>query len=185
MLVSHEHAAIFIHPPKTAGTAVRDVLQDDFGFRLIPEPLPWGIHSYQVPEQYAAFKIFGTIRNPYSRWVSWYEHIVRKSDHYLHQEMAVPIEFAEFTRTLLANGPAADLVPMSVMLKGAVAVVRQECLSDDFATMWFVPNRITMPVVNEFPHKPWREYYDSDLAALVATRYEKDFDCYGYQPVLD
>jgi hypothetical protein len=187
MLISHEHRAIYIHPPKTGGYTLRSALSSRFGFKPIPEYPAADWHCWKIPSGYEGFRAFGTVRNPYARWVSWYAHTMATTVDHPVRKIVEPIlddwgkcTFAAFTEYLLSGSVKNDLLPCAVMLARDVVILRQENLAEDFAKLWFTDGRAELPFINSHRHPPWQECYTPATKQLVERYYEKDFDAYGY-----
>lgn len=184
MLVNHERGMIFIHPPKTGGGSVRTVLQQSFGFRHVPEIQAEDWHCWQVPAPYAGFKVFGTIRNPYARFLSWYAHLMARHDNPSRGKLAGHLDewgrcdFATFAKVMLAEGAPVDFRPLSTMLAGAAFVLRQEQLAKDFAQEF---GEVSLPTeINKYSHPAWQSCYTPEVVDLVRMNYSDDFERYGY-----
>jgi hypothetical protein len=186
MLVCSEHRLLFIHPPKTGGGSLRAALQH-CGFVRPPEVPASDWHCWKVPAAYASWTVFGTIRNPYARFASWYAHVMGEPRHPSRAHLAGYLDaaglcdFTTFVQVTLDKGCPADFQPLVVMLRNARFLLRQERLAEEFTRLPFVRPNLALPGgINAFPHPPWRGCYTAQTAALVRDRYAGDFWSYGY-----
>jgi len=134
---------------------------------------------------------FAFVRNPWDLQVSSYHHIRRERPHL----MAHIADFPEFIRWKLdPQRPYQYHVDTSIGLQsdylkdlhGNVIVDfvgRYESLHEDFEA---VCRHIGVKGI-ELPHKrkatdrkPYREYYDDELAELVANYFKADIELFGY-----
>jgi len=199
MLFSDQYRFIFVHVQKTGGSSVTKALED-----VIPDALrrPHGKlsggmnkHIFAVnlqPKFYSSewrgyFK-FAFVRNPWSRLVSWYNmcrsrpgknRFMRKShwqidsfEHFLTNVggRSQRLLYEQVDYLLDARGrPLLDYVG------------RFERLNEDFA---YICRRLgiaaELPHANPGPVVDYRAYYNDRTRQLVADRYRRDLDYFGY-----
>ncbi len=135
---------------------------------------------------------FAFVRNPWDLQVSSYHHIRRERPHIIEHINT----FDEFLRWKLdpdrpyqyhidtLSKPQSDYI---VDLRGNVIVDflgRHETLEADFAEacrrIGIKTPALPHKRKSSNRHRDYREYYDDDLAALVADRFKQDVDMFGY-----
>jgi hypothetical protein len=78
MVYNSRYGFLFIHIQKNAGTAITKSLMQIEGSEFIaPAHLRFQDLTFKIPKPF----IFTSIRNPWSRLVSWYEMMKRKGNH--------------------------------------------------------------------------------------------------------
>jgi len=136
---------------------------------------------------------FTFIRNPWDIQVSSYYHTMREMPDLVKEHQFE--NFGDFLRwSLDPERPYEhwfeqlnqNMIDYMVNLDGGLLidyVGRFECLEDDWGE---ICNRIGIPI-RELPKKrisqgrgDYREYYDDELAALVANHYHRDIEAFGY-----
>ncbi len=100
---------IFLHIPKAGGTTFNDILKREFRFKkiyslkyndvedfkklssdkhkkisLLKGHFPFGLHSYFENPHYVTF-----LRNPISRFISYYNYLLKTPRHYLYERVAL------------------------------------------------------------------------------------------------
>lgn len=184
MVYSDEHRFVYLSPPKTGSTSVTEVLVKRFGGKFHGDR-----HGSVVPKKMRDYFTFATIRNPYHRAISGYQHITKKlkslplSDCWGRFHLISMTEF--FNNTFEINGDVSvahwtkqfkvDKRPPRVDV-----FVRMETLEEDFCRLPFVKIPITMPRLNV---SSWHSLPLSLLRKIcwsVALQYKADFQVYGY-----
>ena len=142
-------------------------------------------------ERWEAAFSFAFVRNPWDRLVSWYEMaIARPSNDFHRQVVETTDSFADFV-TGCTGGLAAKTTFNQVDYidgpggEGEIVdfVGRFESLERDFAA---VGRRLGLPPEaglgheNRTRHRPYRDYYDDETRAIVAERFARDIDRFGY-----
>jgi hypothetical protein len=111
VLVSEEHKFVYFAPKKTGSTSVRTLLQEHFGaeiWRDYPEPDfkdteispdwrspgPDWKHVCHMPERFADYFKFATVRNPFSLEKSRYRHDMR------HEYLSPNTTFTQFLKRI-------------------------------------------------------------------------------------
>ena len=63
---------VFVHFPRTGGTFITDVIT-----RFFPSAREIGYHLPRslLPNEYCRLPVFGSVRNPWEFYVSWYHHV--------------------------------------------------------------------------------------------------------------
>lgn len=183
---------IFVHPPKCAGTSIRQILRDEqLDFESFGEfcndkhtghwlAQQW-IDQYKQQSQFNRddFYIVGMCRNPFDRVVSFYWHIVTHRDydksfeHYVQNDIDQLISFERFFH--YNNEFVLD------------DVIRHEQLWTDFEKVAIKLN------ITDYPHhhidhdtkRPskvsYRDYYTDETIAIVKQKYKWDIEFFGYQ----
>jgi hypothetical protein len=135
---------------------------------------------------------FGFVRNPWDRLVSWYS-MCRQERHrrsrfmaYVHDHIATFTEFVE--RAEADPVLAKTAVPQLEYLEGERRVIlvnfvgRYESLDEDLGA---VADRLgvvlSLPLVNTSRHPHYRQMYTASTRDLVARRFARDIEKFGYE----
>ena len=136
---------------------------------------------------------FGLTRNPYSWAVSWYSFWFkwkggksRRRPSKRHWWKIKNMNFAEFVRyEEFANTPTTT--DMFFCHKTGNKLVdfigKVENLQQDFNIICDnigIPHQ-TLPHQNKSKHKHYTEYYDEETKQIVAEKYKKDIEYFGYE----
>ncbi|MBT8076931.1 MAG: sulfotransferase family protein [Gammaproteobacteria bacterium] len=205
MIVSHKHRFIFFAVPKTGTHAIREALrphlhEDDweqqvlFGQQALPIPeiarLRHGHISVQQirphfdADRWTGYFKFGFVRNPFDRFVSICFFLQRDNSDFAHSArrfMKLAINRQRFRQRVLAL-PQYRLLTDADARVGLDFVGRYESLQESYdkiCAFLGIPST-PLPRKNPSKHKPWREYYDEELAASVRDFYEMDLRLFGY-----
>ena len=194
-MISHKHKCIFIHIPKTGGMSIEQALGKDpkklhaKGWKIKHgTPLEW-----KNPKFWDKYFTFTVVRNPWDRVISAY---------FFDLKMLHKSAFHKDRRSLiekLQNKPARGFIhyaknhlsisdaiyrPQSNWFKNKFDYVcKYENLQEDFD---IVCNKIGMPRrklphKNRSRHKHYTEYYNDEARAIVAKKYAKDIERFGYE----
>ena len=204
-MVSHKHKFIFVHAPKTAGNSIQNLLQnysediiviskkqathnakgkshlDRFGIRSSDKKLK--IHKHTTLNKYyntwrkkygsiEDFFKFGVTRNPWDRAISYYFWKGYKSfDKKRFVNSLPPRSCGDYFYVKKYNDYKVDYV------------IRYENLQEDFNVVCDkigIP-RQQLPHKNKSKHKHYTEYYDDETKQIVAEKYAKDIEYFGYE----
>lgn len=181
-MISHKHKFIFVHVPKTAGTSIKNAMNGYYD--ELHNPYHSGIFrikttlSDQIFQSY--FK-FGTMRNPWDREVSRYAFIKKYKNHDRHA--CVLNGFKDYLLKFNEMG----LVNYNLLkIHGNIGVdyiMKFENLQQDFNIVCDkigIPRK-KIPHDNQTNHKRYIEYYDDETRELVAQKYAKDIEYFGYK----
>ena len=207
-MIDHEHKFIFIHIPKTGGTSIEqffkpDILPDvrnyDCFYGWDKKHKFWRQHAtmQQINDLYekdlTGYFKFGFVRNPWSRALS---------DFIWMTEVHTPFIKGSFVDYLLLRNNFKrimikqrrkyrmdHIIPQSDFLFDADGnllvdfIGRFENLQEDFNTICDkigIP-RQKLPHKNKSKHKHYTEYYDDETRSIVAEKYAKDIEYFGYK----
>jgi|19_taG_2_1085344.scaffolds.fasta_scaffold00733_9 hypothetical protein len=187
-MIIHKHKFVFIHIPKCAGTSIENFFIDSLNLKR-KDHVYWDDNKNQwaqhftireLPELEGYFK-FAFVRNPWDRVVS--ACMYRQSDinDFLLNDYVKDIDGKK--------DPARHqmsqydfLVDKNGKLK-VDFVGRFENLQTDFD---FVCDKLgiskhQLPHSNKTRHKHYSEYYSGDTKKMVAKRYARDIEYFGYE----
>jgi hypothetical protein len=196
-MISHDLRCIFVHIQKTGGSSVRQALrmaQHDLHKHRLARELRVG---YGETYWHSYFK-FAFVRNPWDRLVSWWRMI--------EQNAAARRPMNGFQRFILSRASTfeqflwncdeeyhdrdgskwifrnqmdyiSDASGITVDFVG-----RFERLQTDFA---MISSRLGLPSlriphVNSSAHQHYSEYYSAAAERLVAARFARDIETFGY-----
>ena len=191
-MISHERKFIFIHVPKTAGCSIISQLGNPKGGR---HP-SWGHRrlssTLENNSECAGYLKFTFVRNPWDRAVSAFHYMQKggahnKWDNKDHKKyFNKPQSFQEFIKSDNFNTVVINqqhFKAMTYYLDGGFDFIgRFENLQGDFDTMCDkigMPKQ-TLPHKNKSNHKHFTEYYDNETKQIVAEKYAKDIEVFGY-----
>lgn len=144
-----------------------------------------------VPSDYASYYKWATVRNPWDRAVSAYRDKVKSRYPKLREFWG--LSFKGFVRKLYDkninsyNGRICDghIRPLHLLMP--VSDMDYICRIENFQTDFNqLCNNIGMPQ-RELPHrnkskrKPYVEYYDDEAREMIAQKYAKDIQLFGYE----
>lgn len=205
MLISDALGCVFVHVQKTGGESVeRSLLEaDPAAIVELPGVPAWDdplkrrhlfaadLREHLGAERWAESFSFAFVRNPWERLVSWYEMAVTRPTNDFHRHViATTGSFAEFA-TSCTTGLAAKTTFNQVDYvdgpggEGQIVdfVGRFESLPEDWAE---VRDRLGLPPEplghdNRTEHRPYRELYDDATREIVAERFARDVERFGYE----
>lgn len=201
-MICKKRKLIFIHIPKTGGTSVdfffKGSMQNHSCLKDYENYL-----STEVMEQY--FK-FTTVRNPFDLLVSSYNMVVKRIQqkhlHTLKQFGHSVFSFEEYLKDKIQNYIVGtepfistnfshsmfnqnqiDWIKNSQGRINIDYIMKFENLQQDFD---IVCDKIGAPRnklkhINKINHKHYSEYYDDKTRKIVAERYAKDIEHFGYK----
>lgn len=188
-MINEDRRAIFVHIQKTAGSSIGSA----FDGRFVA-----GEKHFRADQLKALYGV----RNPWDRLVSWWSMIDaqrqafdrgQRFNNFQDYILKTARTFEEFLTRAIRDIP--DLDGQKSILRNQIDylvdeqgrlivdfVGRFETLENDFQT---VCRRIfggprKLPHVNTSAHAAYQEHYTDDLAALVAQRFARDVQLFGY-----
>ena len=199
-MISHKHKFIFIHIPKAAGSSITNALRIPVdGHHPLSKILKNNIHSiYENRRNCDKYFKFCFVRNPWDRAVSAFEYMRKggegrnNKDDYrdFKKYFSNPQSFQEFIKSDTFNevlrGNQQHFTPMTYYIDGSVDFIGKfENLQEDFDTICDkigIPKQ-KLPHRNKTKHKHYTEYYDEETKQIVAEKYAKDIEYFGYDKV--
>lgn len=210
-MISHKYKFVFIHVPKTAGSSIEAVLQKEADCKKIEEsfedvslktcpfcPPRWCVKHkpfYLLNEEIKKYYSFGFVRNPWDLMVSSF-HWWLKSKHpgwvrHGMQNLLKEVNFGNFIRSdmkhYLNQMDHKNYGQLFWLQDAGCAEVdfvgRFENIQEDFNTVCdeIGIEQQTLPHKNKSKHKHYTEYYDDETRQIVAEKYAKDIEYFGYK----
>ena len=209
MRISHKHKFVFIAVTKTASSSIRSAIYNfvnlsptDFGEDVTPHITSVDLKKKFIEKgwDWDEYFKFVFVRNPWDRIVSQFEykrkyietHIVdqlKKGDRKYNFTQKL-LNFRGFLDHLVMTNENKDLYLKQVdwifdkNKKNLVDFVgRFENLQEDFNIVCDkigIPHR-QLPHQNKTHHKHYTEYYDDETRSIVAEKYAKDIEYFGYE----
>lgn len=170
MIVSHQHKFVYFAPVKTASTSIHKALADfDIQIYHTHSKEKWARHQMWFPQELWGYFTFVSVRNPYDRFLSMYNH------------------FSEDNETIkdysINNDPRKSSIFDEVFSKSIPinAIIRVETLEQDINNLPFVRNKIVIPKENVSYKK--ENYLTDEIIDFVNKRYHLDFLFLGYKKI--
>ena len=185
-MISHKHKCIFIHIPSTSGTSIEkvfnepvDEITDDTSKKHWNASKTYEFVGETVWNDYFKFTI---VRNPWDWVVSHYlkaEPHFSKSNvytgksliYFLRHFKSAPWEFGECMSDYLDYGELDSIVRLEN---------RKEDLKHISEKLGFDVDQDIRKRVNS-KRKHYIEYYDDESRDMVAEKYAKDIEMFGYE----
>lgn len=175
----HDLKATFIHCQKTAGSAIRQTLAAHSPNHSAPGPsLHYSAleHRAADPRAFAAYWSFAIVRNPWARWVSWFNQVTETREKYA----------GDFRAYVLDHGfPCSPQVEKVTDPDGNVIVDyigHFTALPDAWRT---ITERLNLPakplpIVNRKAHPHYTTYYTPELVDIVGQLSAADIFHWGF-----
>lgn len=175
-----EEKVIFFHNPKTAGSSINLWFTTNIPGSRHVEPQ----HIMPRYIDHAGYWTFCVVRNPWDRWVSWWNHWKTLGDR-------IDASFEEYTLKYynneyagLTGGQYSYLSPQVAFSDYSDCVLRYENLSNDFRMIQEKLNcYATLPMRNVGENRlPYQQYYTSnELIETIGNFCAKDIEKFGYK----
>jgi len=174
-MINHEYKVLFIHVIKTGGVSIATALnmeqkQNHSRASKIKKEVGESVWNYYCK--------FSFVRNPFDKIVSQY--------HYNRSEFGFQNStFKEYVKAWNA-GKKISAYPQYQRFyinEKLDFIGRFENLQEDFDTLCDkigVPHQ-KLPHENKTNHKHYTEYYDDETREIVAEKYAKDIEYFGYK----
>lgn len=198
-MVSLKHKFIYIHIPKCAGTTIEGYLKDDsciLTSKSFPHILKLDYpgtplnhltlddieNSKILHPNFTKFYSFTFSRNPFDRLVSEYFYM-------RHKVKSVPSNDIKGGLIFLSSKSEIGIMGNHCLHQhkfindGINFIGRFENLQNDFNIVCDkigIPQQ-ELPYKNKSPHKHYTEYYDDETREIVAEKYAKDIEYFGYK----
>jgi hypothetical protein len=201
-MISEKYQATFIHIPKTGGSTISSALSQNT-FKYLPErinkhkcsaldPHEWTIkHSriHELDTRYQNFYCFTFVRNPWDLMVSSYSWWTQKTSLISRKKYGKLLKQLGFKSFIISNSSYINECyhkneGQLYWLNDTIDFVGKfENLQQDFNTICDkigIPHQ-QLPHKNKSKHKHYTEYYDDETREIVAERYAKDIESFGYK----
>ena len=194
IMISHKYKCIFVHIRKTGGNSISSFLKEHDGnaeYAVHPQhnlhaPLNWYESKYgeQIYNNYFKFTI---VRNPWDLRVSfkkWCANTGGRLGKYARQ-----LSFSDWIKRYSVrynpNKTGVGMTQLSYLnpIENVDFIGRFENLQEDFNIICDkigIPQQ-QLPHENATQHKHYTEYYDDETKSIVAKKYAKDIEYFGYE----
>ena len=193
-MIIDEHKFIFVHLRKTGGTSVQDFFTGDSDVSKEPGNKHFEPKDYyrDSPKKWNDYFKFSFVRNPFCFLVSYYNFRMRMMNGELGRvELFMNEEyknscFEEWIKERFFGDPRIrpQVEQLSINNKIAVDFIgRFENLQEDFNIVCDkigIPQQ-QLPHKNKTKHKHYIEYYNEETRGIVAEKYAKDIEYFGYE----
>lgn len=179
-MISRSHKFLFIQIPKTATSSIHSVLDPhmDYDYSKISRHAKYSEVAEFYPESKNYFK-FSFVRNPWDRLLSFY--LFKKTDRSTHQ---IPKDMSLKNFTLTISGQVLNnQISYVDCLNQPFFLGRFENLQDDFDKICDTigVSSCQLPLKNTTKHNHYTEYYDDETREIVAKKFARDIDHFGYK----
>lgn len=179
MIRAEQQGVVFFHNPKAAGGSINHwFLSNIPGCRHV---VPQHLLPTMIPKTYDWS--FCVVRNPWERWVSWW-------DYWRSKLKRIDLSFEEYSTRFFAGefaglpgGENSPCHPQVFFSNHVDYVMRYENLNDDFKVVQRKMNCfVDLPLTNKRDNPVHYTYHYTDkLINLIADVYQEDIAEFGYE----
>jgi chondroitin 4-sulfotransferase 11 len=196
MVISDGMRCIFVHIQKTGGSSIEDLLRANdpgIGSSLYEgrrHMFARDIRPLVEPAKWARYFKFAFVRNPWDRLVSWYSMIAqaRETNRFgMYVREVAPSFDAFVNHATTGMGERTTWNQLDYVSDAGAAMLvdfvgRYETLQADIA---YLKQRLglghDLPHTNRSTHDAYRQYYTSETRDIVARRFARDIEHFGYR----
>ena len=177
---------IFIHIPKAGGTSIESIVRKH-NKDLPQHCLHRTVKYYSEEERNSGF-VFSFVRNPYDRLLSAHKYLTGGFGTKQNTRFGKTLSsnFKHFVKNELHiyMNNKVHFRPMTFWLNDVLDFIgKTENYEQDFNNVCDkigIP-RQKLPHKNKSKHKHYTEYYDDETREIVAEKYAKDIEYFGYK----
>lgn len=187
-MISHKHKCIFVHIIKTGGESIERSFRGNKQHRFAKT------YKKQIGDKkWNNYFTFTFVRNPWDKMVSQYFYIKKHiKEKYKLTFREFILEFKSCSESEYINGKGIPVKFNPIQLPWILDddgnclvdyIGRFENLQQDFHIICDkigIPRR-QLPHLNKTNHKHYTEYYDDETRQIVAEKYAKDIEYFGYE----
>jgi hypothetical protein len=189
-MLSKEKKFIFIHIPKTGGSSIRNSLIEYFDLRKNIAHEPQSKYLNRLGNSYYDYFQFTFVRNPWDRFCSAYHYLKAggRCQNDIDASNALKLNQLSFKEFLVNYkgylwghfGPQHRYIDFDFK---HVTILKYENLQEgfDFICDKIKINRKTLPCINKSDHDHYSSYYDDETQQIIAEKYAKDIEYFGYK----
>jgi hypothetical protein len=190
VIICHDPKFVYYAPPKTGSKSLGRIF----------EKKGWiadqgGKHDITPPPDARGYFYLITVRNPFSRYVSFWRHYQKKTfpegrwppgQKQLHQDVqgmsfrdfAAKLDWSKYPDSVRLQTLTAyrDVMPW------AHQVIHLERFAQEVRQLPFLEDDVKIPHENHRIHVPWQSLYDKEAADYVVEHFREDFARFGYSP---
>jgi len=190
--------AIFIHIPKSAGSSIEMALYNTWGMVTHTKAL-----TYQKadPKKFNQYYTFTFTRNPYDRFVSAYNYLIKGGRNKFDKSWAKQhLQYKTFNDFVLSlTNPDIRKIIFSyihfipqyqfISNENNQIIINKifqfENLNSDFLELCRTLNiQVKLSHENQFIHPHYLSYYNTESKKIIAKLYETDFQLLNYKPLI-
>lgn len=192
-MISHKHKCIFLHIPKSGGLSLNNALSKKIH---VEKEFKTGHRRYEdyinhFGKNILTYYSFTFVRNPWDRLVSSFHYLKNGGIGNRYDINAGKIlknyKFGSFVKDFTNKKfPFIHFIEQMFFIDQPNQINfigRFENLQQDFDTICGkigIPQQ-QLPHTNKSKHKHYTEYYDEDTRKIVAEKYERDIELFGYK----
>jgi chondroitin 4-sulfotransferase 11 len=205
-VISHKYKFAFLHLPKCAGSSTVNSFgkcwDDESSLGGHPKLRTTDTHyilcyldGRRFDLDMTEYKLFTFVRNPFARVVSAFFYLRNSKlryriDRRFRDELGLrKMDFNQFVKEKLLITNYMHFVEIidGYIMNDDVSkfdfIGKTENMQKDLDVLCDLvelPKRI-LPHINKVPHKHYTEYYDDETKSIVAEKYAKDIEYFGYE----
>jgi hypothetical protein len=193
-MINHKHKFIFIHIPKTGGTSIEKYILGNANVAKKQNNKHNTVTEYmnKTGKLFDKYFSFSFVRNPYDFLVSYYKFRMNmingeygRVERFMYKKYSKS-NFRNWVMKNFYNDPRVmtnlDFLSYNSEIK-VDFIGKFENLQQDFDTVCDkigIPQQ-KLPHINKSKHKHYTEYYDDETREIVAKKYAKDIEYFGYK----
>ena len=189
-MINHDKKIIFVHIPKTGGTSIESLF---CASPLYGKEKHLMTHEYDTKHLKLYFK-FSFVRNPWDRSLSYYFFRLKKNyEMFGHGDSF--LNWIKFLGNCRDNDYKNNFFQFYLSIQNQSEFIfrndylmvdyvgKFENLQQDFNAICDKAkmSRRRLPHKNKSNHKHYTEYYDDETRQIVAEKYAKDIEYFGYE----
>lgn len=192
-MINHKHKFIFIHIPKTGGTSIETHIRGNANVAKKQNNKHNTVKDYmnKTGKLFDKYFSFSFVRNPYDFLVSYYKFRMvmisgelGRTERFMYSKYSKS-NFKDWIINNFYDDPRVithlDFLSYDSKLK-VDFIGKFENLQEDFN---IVCDKIgivqhQLPHINKTKHKHYTVYYDDETREIVAKKYAKDIEYFGY-----
>jgi len=187
-MIDDFHKIIFIHIPRTSGTSIESFMKNDMSRYkgILKHSNASEIFESIGENKWNDYFKFSITRNPYDMAISLYKagafakigYLTGKSlQHFLHYYQPMPWEHGATCRDYINRNDLNHIGEFSNRNKTLELIKEKTGLTIN-------PDRVLQSIQAKDPlgsKKHYAEYYDEETKQIVAEKYAKDIEYFGYK----